>query len=127
LYSISKEEALNLHKAMWSGMQKKYGNNCSGRRGLKQEWLRLNLGLGPDSPSDVKSFCFLCEYAYQQIQADDWANHLCHYCPIDWRPERVKEIEPDGASYACESFRETCWQSAPISTILNLPERKIEE
>lgn len=124
MHSISRNEALNLHKAMWSGLKYKYGDNCSNRRRLKEEWLKLN---GFDEPAQVKDYCFLCEYAYQQIKAHhDWKNHLCYYCPIDWRPQEKKETEREGEPFACENFLKTCWQEAPISTILNLPERKTE-
>lgn len=101
---LTREEALKYHRQMWSDMQKELGDepNAIERLRFKLEWCMKHF------PGEkISSNCFLCEYA------DD-----CDKCPIKW------DVDYDNAN--CEGFVVNYLYS-PISEILALPERKVEE
>lgn len=98
---LTREEALRLHRQMWTEMQEALGD-CpppKHRIRFKETWC-IN-----HTPEHIpKNDCYLCEYA---SQIDD----SCEFCPIDW-----------GGS-DCLNNKINCRYS-PISKILALPERK---
>ena len=120
---LTREQALKLHREMWGDMQKERGNNpdCFARYNYKAKWLNKH---GYDS--DMLNHCFLCAYASKK--ADESGGNMCKYCPIDW-----SELTPDDSSrrYGFCTYKNPdlleVWQTAPISEILALPERKVEE
>lgn len=106
---LTKEKALELHRQMWSGMQKDLGDNPdrTARYEYKKNWIEEHF------PKDlVCNDCFLCEYcANQQFSnRDDFDYDLCK-CPIDW---------PKGR---CEDDADSAWYNMPISELLALYER----
>lgn len=127
---LTREEALNLHRQMWADMLIKLGNNPDGiaRSKFKWDWLQTY------GYEDVECNCFLCEYDRQQRRiGEDW----CEFCPIDWSSLSAKEeddwLSPPGEEVASCGDRyihsnydsyESIWRSAPISEILNLPEKE---
>lgn len=109
---LTREKALELHRQMWSDMQKELGDNPRSweRVEFKAEWCEERF---PDE--EIFACCFLCEYTKDESGKGD-----CDRCPILWgSEERRKE-------YYCMG-RENDYASAPISQILALPERKVEE
>lgn len=131
---LSREDALKLHREMWSDMQRDLGNTPgeSARLDYKSEWCDKKF---PDY--NVAFDCFLCEYADQKIfEAEQgWYDpgydpeSRCEFCPIDWRELSAWAYE-DGE--VCKCFHryidgdldDEIYRSAPISEILALPERK---
>ena len=101
---ITREEALRLHRQMWTDMQTALGDNptLGERVDYKASWCSQHF---PNE--EVDNHCFLCEYA------DD-----CDHCPIKW------DVDYDNAN--CEGFVVNYLYS-PISVILALPERKVED
>ena len=95
---LTKEDALNLHRQMWSDMQKALGDNPKDyeRTQFKEKWCAKHF---PDE--NIFNSCFLCEYVN---------NNNVSCCLIDW-PYRT---------CATHSY----YYNAPISEILALPERK---
>lgn len=98
---LTKGQALELHRQMWTDMQTEFGDNpsCVQRQLFKACWCNKHF------PEEcIESNCFLCEYC------DD-----CDDCPIKW------DYDPQhdhcgglGVNYA----------RSPISEILALPERE---
>ena len=101
---LTREEALKYHRQMWSDMQKELGDKPSAieRLRFKRKWCMKHF---PDE--NIAFSCFLCEYA------DD-----CDHCPIKW------DVDYDNAN--CEGFVVNYLYS-PISVILELPEREVED
>ena len=98
---LTREDALNLHRQMWSDMQKKLGDNPSegARVKFKQQWCKEHF------PGEcVATNCFLCEYVFNNLDCS------CSACLIDW---------PYKTCYGQDYY-----YAAPISEILALPERK---
>lgn len=95
---LSKEEAVRLHREMWSDMQKEYGDNPSKlhRYLFKKKWTH-------ERHKYPYNDCFLCEYDNQFNEGDE----VCVHCPIAWG---------DGDCTADPDFR-----TSPISEILDLP------
>lgn len=110
---LTKEQALKFHRQMWSDMKEELGENPSfgARLDFKEKWCIDNCFV------DVDTNCFLCEYAIQHNTIDPSS---CN-CLINWEPLTGRgsctRVESGGYSYA----------NAPISKILELPERKIDE
>lgn len=107
---LTKEQALELHRKMWTDMQKDLGDNPDAwdREKYKLEWCRRYFGT-----ESIMNTCFLCEYADPEHTYD--RPKLCADCPIDWGTN-YRFI------YPCEAGP-TTWQCSPISEILALPER----
>lgn len=109
---LTRERALKLHRQMWSDMQEKLGNNPSflARLNFKEEWCKENGFVNIDTN------CFLCEYSIQHK-----VDHLSCNCLIDWKPLT-------GKNYCMNAKNDVYdYRDAPISEILELPERKIKE
>lgn len=99
---LTREEALRLHREMWSDMQKELGDNPKPyeRVIFKEKWCEEHF-----PTVSIGCNCFLCEYAHGIL------NETCYNgCPISW---------PN--TYCTEN---RYYYNAPISEILALPERK---
>lgn len=105
---LTREEALRLHRQMWTDMQTALGDNPSldERVSFKAKWCKDHFLY-----ERISSNCFLCEYIVQ-------SNESCDYCPIKWN----EDYEQD----CCEGTG-TNYQDSPISVILALPEREVED
>lgn len=112
---LTREEALKLHRQMWTDMQNELGDcpTYIERRDFKRKWVRQRFPL-----EVVLSNCFLCEYA--NLRQCEYANlRRCSYCPINW-----------GRNGESGNFCEKTvgvgvdWRHSPISEILALPERE---
>lgn len=110
---LMREEALRLHRKMWTDMQKELGDcpTTVDRLVFKREWVKKH------GYANVLYNCFLCEYVRNR-------SHSCSSCPIDWSP-----LSASGSS-CTSSYRQakSCHNdsihgNAPISEILTLPER----
>lgn len=93
---LTRERALELHRQMWSDMQKTLGDDpvVWKRINFKENWINEHF---PNT--EILNNCFLCEYVENE-------NLGCRRCPIKW---------PYG-------FCGTCHLTEPISKILALPE-----
>ena len=98
---LTKEEAIRLHRQMWTDMLEELGEYPSSgdRVAFKEKWCVSHKYVG------IMSNCFLCEYADQE-------NLGCNECIIDWSTlyDESTDCYP-GFLYS------------PISDILALPER----
>lgn len=115
---FTREEALELHRQMWSDMQKELGDtpDRDARFKYKAEWIEKHF---PRTYIHLK--CFLCHYTNTKFGAiysldKEHPDSCGRYCPIKW---------PDGR---CEDsdIAENNWDYMPISEILALPEREVE-
>lgn len=104
---LTKEQALELHRQMWTDMQNELGDTPSeyDREDFKREWCKDHF------PSEyILSYCFLCEYD------DQFKDRFCGHCPIDWSNGGEDED-------SCIGWHFTYYKS-PISDILALPVRE---
>lgn len=126
---FTKEEAIRLHKEMWSDMQKELGDNPNGysRCKFKYNWLKRHGYVDRNGDVNIDCYCFLCEYAedkhIEEIRKGV-RRKWCACCPVDW-----SKLTPDRNSsnygyclYSNDGGYEV-WEIAPISKILELPER----
>lgn len=99
---LTREKALQKHREMWTAMQKELGDNPSfiARVRFKIKWCVEHGDI------DIDCHCYLCEYTEEH-------GLECNECPIDWG---------DGCGKG-----KTNYGHSPISEILALPERKVEE
>ena len=108
---LSKEEALRLHREMWSDMQKELGDCPSAfkRELFKEEWCDKHF---PNTY--ISHCCFLCEYAID-----------CDHCPINWSSLNFFKTNRCYADYrgTLSIYERRIFLTAPISEILALPER----
>lgn len=110
--NLTRERALELHRQMWTDMQRDLGDCPDGgqRIDYKHDWRAKHV------PNEyVLNDCFLCEYT-EHIDA-----YGCDACPIRW----PYEGEDDCTICYCTNYR--YYYTAPISEILALPERRMEE
>ena len=106
---LTREEAIILHRQMWTDMQAELGDNPSyqERVEFKGKWIDEHF------PNErVNSDCFLCEYA-QSVTKDSFTR--CRECPIAWNSGLFPNCKSDGADY----------RYSPISVILAFPEREV--
>lgn len=116
---LTRERALELHRQMWTDMQRDLGDcpTAEQRIRYKSNWCKRN------SFERINFNCFLCEYTYEHT-----LGHFmnCDKCPIVWGDE------DDPYCF----FRHCCgvnddspnsYYNMPISQLLTLPERNIEE
>lgn len=126
---FTKEEAIRLHKEMWSEMKEKLGDNpdSHSRCNFKFNYLKTHEYTDEFCNVNIQCHCFLCEYA-EDKHREDWKKGVyrkrCAHCPIDW-----SKLTPDRNSsnygyclYSNDGGYEV-WEIAPISKILELPER----
>lgn len=122
--NLTRENALALHRQMWTEMQEKLGDNPSAddREDFKYEWCR-----GHFPNNYVNNNCFLCEF----VSHDHCTKRTCIWCPIDWSG-LSRDADKDYtccADYKDEIGTENAeiFLAAPISEILALPEREVKE
>lgn len=116
---LTREQALKLHRQMWTDMQHDLGD-CPMKRqrfNYKDEWTYEHF---PDE--SIQYSCFLCEYADQHIKDSDG---LCEECPIIWPNEN--EASDDSGYFCCSGRESGRYYNMPISQLLALPEREIGE
>lgn len=110
---LTREEALKLHREMWTDMQNELGD-CPGfwaREIYKAYWCRKH------GFTDTKNYCFLCEYSRAKSL---W---FCHHCPVKWPTQYgtcISRILKDGTKLGGDYYL-----FAPISEILALPENEV--
>lgn len=114
--NLTREKALELHRQMWTDMQRDLGDCPSRTRRIdyKRSWIKNHFPELVDKSDDyeiIRNNCFLCEYA-------DKIYGLCE-CPIDWPCGRCED------GYEDEDERN--WLYMSISKLLALPEREEEE
>jgi hypothetical protein len=107
---LTREQALELHREMWTNMQKELGDcpTMVERLLFKARWVRKRF-----PKEEVCGNCFLCEYV------DSVQDCRCSRCPINWGRDG------ESTNY-CEktiSGIGVDWRYSPISEILALPER----
>lgn len=112
--NLSKEEALRLHRQMWSDMREKLGDcpSANERELFKEEWCDKHF---PNKY--ILHCCFLCEYAMDG----------CKNCLIDWSSLSTNQLNTCYAEYkgvVDGAFDVGIFLTAPISEILALPERE---
>lgn len=116
---LTKEKALCLHRQMWIDMLLELGNKPNGlaRTIFKRDWLQAH------GYEDVECYCFLCEYDFQQRKIGE---DFCEFCPIDWSSLSAEKNASCGDRYIYNNSDDykSIWRSAPISEILNLPEKE---
>lgn len=112
---LTREKALELHRQMWTDMMEALGDNPSRpmRNSYKRHWLRKHFPelVNDDDYEIIRHNCFLCEYA-------DASYGACE-CLIAWPCGRCEDGDED------EDERD--WSYMPISKLLALPEREVEE
>lgn len=101
MLKLTKDKAIELHRQMWTDMQRELGNcpTAYQRVKYKEKWCEEHY---PDY--DIVSNCFLCEYTFHVLRFG------CKKCPIVWSHNHC-------------GF-DDYYLEAPISKILELPERK---
>lgn len=107
---LTREEALKYHRQMWTDMQTELGDNplFKERALYKKQWCKEHF---PDER--IEADCFLCEYASRYADDGDY----CDFCPIMWDKDyNMDWCIGDGVTY----------EHSPISVILALPEREVE-
>ena len=109
---LTREQALELHRQMWSDMQQELGDNPNSfeRELYKRKWCREHF---PDE--NIRDCCFLCEYAHNKYKSD--GGFPCRYCLIKWDCNYCFEGDSIKKSY----------RNMPISELLALPERETNE
>ena len=118
---LTREEALKLHRQMWSDMQNDSGNNptVAHRHMYKDVWCEKH------KPRDVVyNDCFLCDYVKHTMRKKGVLafSLQCKFCPIAWPTDTGKcwsNRMADGTRIWNEYYL-----IAPISEILALPERE---
>ena len=113
MLDITRENALKLHRQMWSDMQRDLGDcpSLNDRLKYKGQWCREHF---PDE--SIRDCCFLCEYAHATFHKLEGA-FACKICPIKWDCNYCFEGDSIKKSY----------RNMPISELLALPEREIDE
>lgn len=115
---LTREEALELHRQMFSDMQKELGNNASPdkREPFKKRWCKEH------APGmSIRNHCFLCQYATEEYaRRGEYINMCKTCCPIDW--EKV------GLTDCCDDIDSggQFYYYAPLDKIISLPEREGE-
>lgn len=107
---LTRERALELHRQMWSDMQKELGDcpNSFERERYKCKWCKEHF------PNEyIRDNCFLCEY----VEKRTLLGVNCDYCPVKW--DYV--VCFDGGA------QKRSYRNMPIPELLALPERKFDE
>ena len=108
---LTRERALELHRQMWSDMQRDLGDcpDSESRSHYKRRWIAVHFPeLSNELPEIILNNCFLCEY-------DGNGYSMCN-CPIVWPGGKCEDHWDD----------EKNWSDMPISQLLALPEREVE-
>lgn len=116
---LTREKALELHYLMWGDMQNDLGDSPAPalRAKYKEAWIRKHF---PDQK--VLHNCFLCEFVGRSY----YGTNKCWNCPINW-----DSLAVDDKGYCFEEYKGggdegSIYLDAPISEILELPERVVE-
>ena len=118
---LTKEKALELHRQMWTEMQKMFGDKPSAMKRVtfKDKWCEEHF-----PGVEIRHSCFFCEYTRQFSGCGE---EDCSKCPVVWPCEPSDGID----DYFCEGKalidEENGYRFIPISKILALPEREIED
>ena len=101
------DEAVRLHKEMWTAMQNELGDcpDADQRTFFKFNYL---LKRGYVNEAGLTNNCFLCEYVFTKF------NGSCRGCPVKWPITNCWTKNENNVSY---------FLTAPISEILALPLR----
>lgn len=101
---LTREEALRKHREMWEAMREALGDKPSlrARNMFKIEWCMQH------EKDEIFCHCYLCQYTHEHGIG-------CGDCPIDW-----------GGGDNCVGGH-VDYGYSPLSEILVLPERKVEE
>lgn len=114
-----RSRAVKLHRQMWLDMMLDLGDDASPEKRIryKLDWCRRNF---PDE--DIAHNCFLCECAGKLHVG----SQNCIYCPIDWSPLVAYKggLHRCYVSYVGGGREGQIFLDAPISEILELPERE---
>ena len=114
-----RSRAVKLHRQMWLDMMLDLGDDASPEKRIryKLDWCRRNF---PDE--DIAHNCFLCECAEKLYTS----SQNCIYCPIDWSPLVAYKggLHRCYVSYIGGGREGQIFLDAPISEILELPERE---
>lgn len=126
--NLTKEQALQLHKEMWLEMAKCKDVTVSGINDLRnyhllkveqnnRYWFKSNYM--NKNNLDILNHCFLCEYAYQEMERNDWIDDYCKFCPVNWCGTEQKCLNP---SYICEcgECNGIDWRYSNIIDIANI-------
>lgn len=111
---LTREEALSLHRQMWSDMQKELGDDPYpwDREKFKRDWCERHF---PNQ--EIINNCFLCEYT----------GEYCDDCPIEWPNTGHKSY----GFYCCSDHYNSAdgrsYRDMLISRLLALPERNTDE
>lgn len=107
---LTRKRALELHREMWTDMQKELGDcpSYGERRDFKRKWVCQRF-----PRETVSANCFLCGYVDANLSR-------CSYCPINWGRDGE-------AGNSCEKAMSpgVDWRRSPISEILALPENEV--
>jgi len=90
MLKLTLEETLAAHKEMWNWLAENPAVTKHEYPPFKELYAK---GLHSEVPFHM---CFLCEYAFGQIQIGDDLAHYCDYCPLDW------DVFKNITSYMCE-------------------------
>ena len=126
--NLTREKALALHRAMWTEMQEKLGDNPSAddRYVFKADWCKEHF-----QDHIINNDCFLCDYANHY----HCATKFClARCPIDWESLKKYVVEPSDCCAVYKGYEgdydddnNEIYNAAPISEILALPEMEVKE
>lgn len=123
--NLTKEQALQLHKEMWLEMAKCKDVTVSGINDLRnynslsveqnnRYWFKSNYMNGNNL--DILNNCFLCEYAYQEMERNGCIDNYCKFCPVNW--------ESKDKEFMCESDSGIDWRYSNILDIANIKLRE---
>ena len=107
---LTRERAIELHRQMWTDMQRRLGDNPTDIERLlfKSRWCEEHSPYGK-----ILNDCFLCEYVTYYANERTKHKDCGECCPIKWA---------DGSCILGEKR----YNNMPISELLALPERSDE-
>ena len=126
--NLTREEAVKLHRQMWTEMQEKLGDcpSAKDRDNFKADWCKEHF---PNH--SILNDCFLCDYVNHDFAS---TTYCLNRCPIDW--ESLKKYSYQTTD-CCAVYKEydgddddeenEIYYTALISEILALPEREVKE
>lgn len=117
---LTREEAIKLHRQMWTDMQAELGDTPSYQERVvfKRKWVEEHF------PNErVNSDCFLCEYA-EYVTKDSFTR--CRNCPIAWNSGLFPNCNHGAWQVTCRGVAAD-YRYSPISVILALPEREVKD
>lgn len=80
---MTKQEAIKLHREIWSWLAK------TGKD--KNEWHEW--GWNGGKYTYIINNCFLCEYVFEELKKDIYEPNVCKkYCPLIWPDDRCAKL-----------------------------------